>query len=231
MNALANLLGKALPPQTKKHLAMTLKATHPKVTGHMLVWLRDDGMFERIENHFPEALNATRRERLREQLPIHVTDIARLEQDGWVLEPLTENAEPAPGTQGAAGRLALFCLLYKKHLNVSYKATGADAGKLKTHVISEPEMEAYFACTEWFAKTKSVAGLVRHLNEVRAWMQKAATNRHGHPDAWDAAYASRLDGPSLSAYQQHLRALGLKPKKGVRGDVIGWESRTLPQAQ
>lgn len=108
-------------------------------------------------------------------------------------------------------KIALFCRFYEKHVNVKYKVSPFDAGKMKHTQLNEQFLQHYFATPMFQIKNKySVSNLVRYYNELLA--EIAHKGKPQLPNSWSQDFVSRLNGTELSAYYAHLRRLGLKPK-------------------
>lgn len=84
---------------------------------------------------------------------------------------------------------------YKKSRNESYPDfTAKELGMLKTVTIQVKEIQAFFACEEWFANTKTVGEFVKHLQDVRDFMakQKQDTKKPAVPDTPTNTYLQSL---------------------------------------
>lgn len=118
-------------------------------------------------------------------------------------------------------KIALFCRHYEAFAGVKYKVSKAEIGMLKKTEITEDLAAKFFACTEFWAKVKSVSYYCKNVNEIkRLQHQKTASS---HPNFWDKDYFSRLPSEKVTEYYRHLRSLGLKSRKNSLGDIIAWE--------
>jgi hypothetical protein len=125
--------------------------------------------------------------------------------------------------------IALFCRLYERHKGVKYTVTKKDAGMVAKLKVTEPVLLYYFDeesmpenSTTWLWRGKqSVPNLCRYYNEVRASMvAPAAPTGAKHPNQWSPEYFKKLDGAGITSYMQHLKSLGLVPKRGRDGSIL-----------
>ncbi|MBY0244989.1 MAG: hypothetical protein K2Q03_06020 [Sphingobacteriaceae bacterium] len=138
-------------------------------------------------------------------------EVLHYEDYGFVVEKLAATNE----------KIALFCMLYEKYVGVKYKVSGADAGKIKLLAIDGDLLLRYFSSENFLFKGKySIANLAKYYNELRA--EVLARDKPKYPNNWSAAYEAKLPPAELGAYWQHLRGLGLAPKKDRTGRTVDW---------
>ena len=116
-----------------------------------------------------------------------------------------------------AEKVALFCLLYKKHKGIAYRATKQEKANMKLVTCNQQLLDKYFTSTAYpLTHTKTMADYVRHYNTVR----DLATNgtpakKSSFPDVPDSDYEKTLSIEKLNAYRQHLLGLGWRKRDGV----------------
>lgn len=118
--------------------------------------------------------------------------------------------------KSVADKVALFCIKYKQHKNLTYRAAKEEKANLKLVTVNEQLLDAYFTHVNYpLNTTKSMADYVRHYNTVRDLATHGAKPRGGFPDVPDSEYEKTLSPEKLSAYRLHLVQLGWKKVDGV----------------
>jgi hypothetical protein len=115
-----------------------------------------------------------------------------------------------------AEKVALFCMHYKKHKSVAYRATREEKANMKLVTVNEQLLNTYFTHTAYpLTHTKSMADYVRHYNTVRDLAANGVPQKKTFPDHPDSDYEKTLSPEKLSAYRVHLRELGWRKVDGV----------------
>jgi hypothetical protein len=113
--------------------------------------------------------------------------------------------EQAPANE----KIALWCRIYKELVNTTYKVSGKEAKLVSGAEFSEELVRTFFACTEWWAKPKT---LERYCNQNNALLDHVARAKAGpastFPDRYDAKFERTLNDEQRDLYRAHLRALG-----------------------
>lgn len=120
--------------------------------------------------------------------------------------------------RSVADKVALFCLLYKQHKNLTYRAGKEEKANLKLVTVNNELLEVYFTSTQYpLTGTKSMADYVRHYNTVRDLATNGKPVKSAFPDVYDREYEKRIgeDVSKLQRYWAHLRAQGWVKNDGV----------------
>jgi len=121
-------------------------------------------------------------------------------------------------------KAAQFCLIYKKHKGVAYRASKTDKANLAHVTISEPLLNTYFTNYAYpLTGTKCMSDYVRHFNVIRDLSTNGTPVKKRFPDVYDREYEKTIsqDSGKLQDYWAHLRTLGF-----VKTDM-GW-TKQLP---
>lgn len=139
---------------------------------------------------------------------INLSEAAFLEQSGIKIQKLQ--------AKSVADKVAMFCMLYKQHKNVSYYATKEEKANLKNVTVNEQLLTAYLTTNTYpLTGAKSMADYVRHYNTVRDLVTNGRPVKSRFPDVYDSGYEKTIEGETLSAYWQHLIKLGWRKKDGA----------------
>lgn len=189
----------------------TYKLNSEKMGGYFLVSFENEDLTG-FEICFKKPLTVAQYTYFLNRLPVHEGGMNRFESIGLSIEKVAAPNE----------KIAMFCALYEKHVGIKYKVSPADSGKIKHVQVTEELLHHYFRSDNFLWKGKySIANLVKYYNELRAEIAQGGKARH--PDQWDKAYFAKLQGGQISEYFRHLRELGLKPHKNLRGDIVDWK--------
>lgn len=190
----------------------TYKLTSDKLDGHLEV-AYEDGLLKGFSVDVKPPLNA-------KQYGVFLGTLNPLEERVKDFEDVGLTVVPV-AIDKTNDKIALFCRLYERFVGVKYKVSRADAGKMKLIKVDEPMLRHYFGSSNFLFRGKySIANLVKYYNELLA--EIANYGKPDFPNGWDANFASKLQGPELTAYWAHLRGLGLQPRKTREGNVVDW---------
>lgn len=179
--------------------------------GHFLISFEEDRL-KAFEIAFKDQLTVAQFSYFVSRLPYNEEGLKAYQELGLTIERTAAPNE----------KIAMFCALYEKHVGIKYKVSPADSGKIKHVQVTEALLHHYFRSDNFLWKGKySIANLVKYYNELRAEIAQGGKARH--PDQWDKAYFAKLQGGQISEYFRHLRELGLKPQKNLRGDIVDWK--------
>lgn len=120
--------------------------------------------------------------------------------------------------RSVADKVALFCLHYKQHKTVAYRAGKEEKANLKHVVVNEQLLKVYLTSASYpLTGTKSMADYVRHYNAIRDLAANGKTVKSGMPAVYDLSYEKLIseDVSKLQRYWAHLRGLGWKKENGV----------------
>ncbi|SMO48292.1 hypothetical protein [Solitalea koreensis] len=194
------------------------KITSKKLDGSLCL-VYEDGHLKSILNEFKQPINTKGWELIKPMIPFKsiYLDGMKFVSVNLKLE-LISDTTPKPND-----RIAAFCKRYEELYGVKYKVCGSDAGKMKA--LSVPNeidfkdlVEVYLLCTEWWCKTKSIANLVKHINEIVLLLVKGNATENGpkmnFPDGYSKAFEKECTSPvELQAYWQHLHKMGWERKQ------------------
>jgi hypothetical protein len=173
-----------------------------------------NGILTGIAMPFKHPLSKIQYEALFVNLAQAEADIHHVERIGLrVTVPLAPNQ-----------KLAMFCAIYYEVKGLKYKVSAADAGKIKLVDFDAPLLRFYLKSDNFLFKGKqSVSNLVRYINELKAaFTAGPPAPKSPHPDHYSPQYEKTLTGKATSDYWQHLRSLGLVPKKDRFGNTTDW---------
>ena len=113
-------------------------------------------------------------------------------------------------------KLAAFMMAYQQHKGVAYRPTKEERANIASVTVTPELLRVYFAANAYpLAGLKSISDYVRHYNEVRDLARNGAPRKQSFPAHPDADYEKTLSPEKLSAYRQHLHALGWRRVDGV----------------
>jgi hypothetical protein len=128
-----------------------------------------------------------------------------------------ERVELTPKT--VSEKVAMFCLLYKKHKAIPYRASKQEKANLKLVTVNEHLLNTYFTHTSYpLTHTKTMADYVRHYNTVRDLAANGVPQKKSaFPDVYDKLYERTIsdDITKLQRYWAHLREQGWRKTDGV----------------
>jgi hypothetical protein len=120
--------------------------------------------------------------------------------------------------RSVADKVAHFCIKYREHKGVAYRAGKEEKANLKGVTINDQLLNTYFTAIQYpFTQTKTMADYVRHYNAVRDLAANGKQVKSSFPDVYDKEYEKRLgdDVSKLQRYWQHLRSLGWSKVEGI----------------
>jgi hypothetical protein len=117
-----------------------------------------------------------------------------------------------------AEKVALFCLKYKEHKGVAYRAQKEEKANMKTVTVNAQLLDAYFSGTQFpLNQFKSMADYIKNYNTVRDLAANGVKAKSSFPDVYDLQYEHMIgvDVSKLQRYWEHLRSLGWKKVDGT----------------
>ena len=145
---------------------------------------------------------------------------------GWDMFPLKEfdlqRSEMLTAKElkakSVADKVAMFCMLYKNHKGITYRAMKEEKANLKSVTVNEQLLNTYFATVQYpLTGIKTMADYVRHYNAVRDLATNGKPVKNSFPEVYDKQYEAMIgdDVSKLQRYWAHLRAQGWKKADGV----------------
>lgn len=211
--------------------AITYKATSNKLNGHLLITYQDAAL-KSVEIAVNPALTPKQWFYLTNLITPELKDFsleafkkANLEinvlpKEQEAAEEPAEDAKRLPTNQ----RIAMFCQLYESELQLKYKVTGADSGKMKDLPINDADFEAlvklYFQSKEWYLMPKSIANFCGKINELMLLLKAPKVSKK-YPIPYDPEYAANLNQTQLYDYWAQLKEAGYK-YEAAPGRVGKW---------
>jgi hypothetical protein len=209
------------------------KITASTCTGYIMV-VYQDGRFKSVLNEFNPPLTEKQLNGILNYIPGVPENIEAMFMakygDKVRVEPVKSiGAEPeldATPDYPVNEKIALFCRHYAEHhkdaegYDVKYKASAADAGKLKALPVNREELDLllgiYMVSNEWYLKPKSIANFIKKYNEIRA----IAYVQPNYPIPYSEAFYTELGLNEKRAYHEFLKKNGYEWKHNpVRGGV------------
>lgn len=120
--------------------------------------------------------------------------------------------------KSVAEKVALFCLKYKEHKGVAYRAQKEEKANMKTVTVNAQLLDAYFTSEKFpLNQFKSMADYIKNYNTVRDLAANGVKAKSSFPDVYDLQYEQMIsvDVSKLQRYWEHLRSLGWKKVDGV----------------
>jgi hypothetical protein len=190
--------------------------TSPKLNGHLELQFTD-GHLNAVKMVIKAPLSG-------EQFCALMLALPQFEKDLYKLEALNLSVTI---DKPANEKIALFCRLYESNKGIKYKVSPADSGKIKLIKADEDILVFYFGSSNFLFRGKhSISNLVKYYNELLADIAAGAKPKVKYPDHFDQAFQNKLTSKECPAYWNHLRSLGLMPKKDRVGNTIDWIKTT-----
>lgn len=185
--------------------------TSNKIQGDFMLEFDADGCLITCKLAFKQSLTESLNTLLFSALPFYEKDLNKLEQLGFKVAKLMPTNH----------KLALFCRMYEQYKKIKYKVSAPDAGKVKTLKLDEALLKHYFESETFIFKEKqSIANLAKYYNELRAEIVAGVKGKY--PNGYSPDYFKKLPPNEWGGYWEHLRGLGLNPKKDRFGNTIDW---------
>lgn len=190
---------------------LTSSSTGNKLDGFIRISF-EDGLLKSFELHIKKPLTEWQFSVFIEKLPYEESRLNAYQSLGLVIEKETASND----------KIALFCRMYEKYIEVKYKVSAADSGKIRLINPTEDVMKHYFESENFLFKNKySISNLVKYWNELQAEISRGPASRF--PNRWDSDFFRKLGPAEISEYWKHLHSLGLKPVKNSMGNTVDWK--------
>ncbi len=112
-------------------------------------------------------------------------------------------------------KIVAFCMAFRNYRKTAYTPKKNERANIADVSVSKEMLDAYFTSSDFpLTYAKSISDYVRHYNYLRDITANGKPSKSKYPDVYDREFERKLDGPALSAYWQHLHALGWKKIDG-----------------
>ncbi len=172
------------------------KLTSPKIKGgaiYLSYYLGQLRAFDRADAQPTDEQLAA----LLARLPAREAALPAVSWGTMKLEPLPERS--------AKDKIVLFCAAYREYRGLAYTSTQTERSNLRTVPVSQALLDVFFGSP---LLDFSIRNYIQRINQTRDVLKNGRDLAARLPDAWDPAYAAKLDGPKLVGYRQHLLKLG-----------------------
>ena len=96
-----------------------------------------------------------------------------------------------------------------------------------------PELvQAWFDCSEWYAKTKTISFFDKYISEIQDWLNMSkssvgtpTTAKNNFPVFYSVKFKNSLPAQDVPKYLQHLQTLGYKPVYSLnnKSQIVDWK--------
>jgi hypothetical protein len=195
------------------------KLTSPKIKGEIVLTYHKRYLHS-VLFKIQEPLTSQQMDWLCRNLPFAYYELEdRVIMGGIMLERITPVA-----TTPAMEKVRMFQEHYLKHIGIAYVKQAKDHLLIAKKEVNEKLLTTYFTSTNVsFKNHHSIGNFCKFYQVLCAESSGAySEKKKPFPDYYSKQFENKLSPQELPGYWQHLRGLGLEPKKDRFHNTIDW---------